>query len=459
MDNRVTVARALVRQWKDLTKDSIPSDVWHHGVMHIIDACGVGLAASSLEQGLPYARYAKSLGEGPASLLNGMRSCAMADAALINGGLIHSLEFDDTHTSSIVHGSAVLLPAALAVAQQVEAQPAQMVTAYIKAYEVLIRIGLAGEGGFQKHGFQITSVAGTLVTALLACDLMGADEDTCVYAIGIALSQSSGVFEFLSNGSTVKSFHPGWSAHAGLVAASMACAGLQGPETALEGTRGLYQAFTKDSQAASRFALLMDNFGSHWHVRDLAIKLVPSCHYLHGFVEAAGEAMEQVGNPNLIDHIEFEIAEATAPIVCEPWDLKQNPQTGHAIRWSLPVIVALRILEGKVDLDSFLNPPSAAVRFLAERMTWTKLEPHFFPQRFEAKMNVHLTDKRKVQIYKSDVLGNASRPASDEMILQKFRSNAARILSGSHVETLLDFWLSSDHAKNFQSLKRVLSAK
>ena len=459
MEKPVTLSRVLVRQWKALRKDSIPPDVWHHAVMHLIDACGVGLAASLSEQGHPYAAYAKNCAKGSASLLNGMGSCAMADAALINGGLIHSLEYDDTHTASIVHGSAVLMPAALAVAQETGAQPYEMITVYIKAYEILIRIGLAGEGSFQRNGFQITSVAGTLVTALLACDLMGANEDQCVHAIGIALSQSSGVFEFLTNGSTVKSFHPGWAAHSGLIAAAMACAGLQGPETAIEGMRGLYQAFARDSEAAHRLSSHMQDFGSRWHMRDLAIKLVPSCHYLHGFVEAAGEAMEQIKYLELIDHIELQIAEATAPIVCEPWDIKLNPQTGHAIRWSLPIIVSLRMVEGKVDLDSFLRPPSAEVSALASRMTWSKLDPHSFPQRFETRIRVHLTDKRIVEIYKSDVLGNASRPASDEMIIEKFRINAGRALNDNQVEDVLQFWLKADQAQNFMAFQQALTSQ
>jgi 2-methylcitrate dehydratase PrpD len=456
MGEAMTLSRSLVRRWKALSLAAIPDDVCHHAVMHIIDACGVGVAASSLEQGLPYARYAEGLGAGPASLLNGMGGCALAEAALINGGLIHSLEYDDTHTASIVHGSAVLLPAALAAAQGVAATPQQMVAAYIKAYEVLIRMGIASRGGFQKHGFQITSVAGALVSALLACDLMGGDEETCVHAIGIALSQSSGVFEFLTNGSTVKSFHPGWSAHAGIIAARMACAGLQGPETAIEGTRGLYQAFMRDGDAAPRFAQMLQDFGREWHTRSLAIKFVPSCHYLHGFVEAAAEVMDSIDDVTMIDRIHVRIADATASIVCEPWSLKQNPQTGHAIRWSLPVIVALRMIEGRVDLDSFIHPPSQAVLDLAARIDWSALSPHHFPERFEAAMTVVLKDGRVLETYRPDVLGNASRPANDTMILEKFTANAGRTLSLQQSEAIVDFWMNYKKVFDFSALSRAL---
>ena len=457
MSQTVTLSRALVRQWKALSWSALPADVRHQGMRHVIDAIGVGLAASAMPQGAPYARYAQGLAAGPSLLLNGMGGKAMADAALLNGGLIHSLEYDDTHTASIVHGSAVLCATSLAVAQAQNLSPVAMLCATIKAYEILIRMGLAGQGGFQKHGFQITSVAGTLVAALLACDLMGGDEEACVHAIGIALSQSSGVFEFLTNGSTVKSFHPGWAAHAGVVAATMACAGLKGPETAIEGTRGLYQAFARDTEAASRLSRLMDDFGSVWHISALAVKLVPSCHYLHGFVEIADEVMQVVGDPARIQWIDLQIAEATAPIVCEPWADKQNPPTGHAIRWSLPVLVAMKLIEGEVGLQSFVEPPSAPVLALAQKMSWSKLDPHHFPTRFEARMLVTLVDGQQITAYRPDVWGNASRPVGDDVLFDKFRTNARHAVSDAQVENILKFWLSYDTAEDFKALSDAMT--
>ena len=148
---------------------------------------------------------------------------------MINGGLIHSLEFDDTHTASIAHGSAVLAAGALAVAEAQKASGAALLGAYARGWEVLIRFGLAAPNGFHAKGFMSTSVTGTLAVALLAAQLMRLDEDRTLAAIGIALSQASGVMEFLTNGSSVKSLHPGWAAHGGVVAAMLARAGMTGP--------------------------------------------------------------------------------------------------------------------------------------------------------------------------------------------------------------------------------------
>ncbi len=452
------LARQLVRRWRALDGALVPADVRAFAALHCLDAMGVGIAAASLEQGQPYARYTQQAAAGPVSALNGIKALDAADAALVNGGLIHSLEYDDTHTESIVHGSAVLLPAALAVAQSVGASPAAMLLAYIKGYECLIRIGLAAQGGFQRHGFQITSVAGTLITALMACDLTGADEDQCVDAMGIALSQSSGVFEFLSNGSSVKSMHPGWSAHAGVVAARLAMAGLQGPQTSLEGQRGLFMAFARDPDAAARLQTHLADFGSQWHLRDVAFKLVPSCHYLHSFVEAAGELADAIGDVSQIERIHLKIAEGAAPIVCEPWEGKQNPATGHAIRWSLPVITAARFVEGKVDLDTFARSPSQPVLDLAARTTWEPMQPNRFPRYFEADVHCVLKDGRVLSLAKDDVLGNASRPVSAQKVLDKFHANAARSLAPVMADRITGFWLNIDEQSGFGGLADSLMA-
>lgn len=452
----MTLSRSIVRRWMEVSKVSAPAQVRMAARLHLLDATGVGLAATALDQGVAYARFAPTA-DGPVSLLTGSRSVSAADAALVNGGLIHSLEFDDTHTASIVHGSAVLAPAALAVAQSCGASPEKAFGAYLIGYEMLIRIGLASKGGFQSHGFQVTSVAGTLIAALIACDLMEASEDERVNAVGIALSQASGVFEFLSNGSSVKSLHPGWAAHAGIIAARLATCGMTGPETAIEGSRGLFCAFARDEAASERLQGQLADLGARWHMADVAFKFLPCCHYLHPFVEAAGEIARDLPDTAAIDAMVMRIAPGAAPIVCEPWSAKQAPPDGHAARWSLPVAVAARMVEGKLDLDSFRQRAGPAVLALASRCRWEALEPNLFPQAFEAEITCHLRDGRVLSARIEDVFGNASRPASQADVLAKFRANAERALSRTAIAALEEFYLSPAEADGFHAFAAALS--
>jgi len=447
----VTLLRQLVRAWRRQGACTLPTAVAWVARMHMLDALGVGLAASTLQAGAAWPRYAATLPPGPATLLGGTAGAPAADAALVNGGLMHSLEYDDTHTGSIVHGSAVLAAAALAAGEHNASSGSAMLCAYVLGWEVLIRLGLAAPGAFQARSFQITSVAGAPVAALIAAALTGLDEDASVNAAGIALSQSSGVFEFLSNGSSVKSLHPGWAAHAGLDAAALAKAGLTGPETAIEGPHGLFRAFAGDGGAAARFAVLLENLGTRWHLPDAAFKLLPCCHYLHPFVEAAG----QLAMPaDAIESILLRGPAGAAPIICEPWAAKQTPPTPHAARWSLPVVVAARLAEGQVDLDTFERSLNPATLALAARIRWEPLPADHFPDRFEAELLLRSRDGAEHRVFVADAYGNRSRPAGEADIRAKARGNAGRVLRRvARLEQQID---SLDTAANLAGLTAAL---
>jgi 2-methylcitrate dehydratase PrpD len=96
-----------------------------------------------------------------------------SEAALINGTLIHSIEFDDTHTGSVMHGSSALAPAVLAAAQQSGADGKTMLNGFVAGWETIIRMGLAAPSGFQRNGFQGTSIAGTIAGAVAVGSTQG----------------------------------------------------------------------------------------------------------------------------------------------------------------------------------------------------------------------------------------------------------------------------------------------
>src|SRR5690606_32713052 len=105
---------------RDLTLQAIPQDVQMLGRLHVADAIGVGLAASNVPSHREFmTRLLIQCPRGGTSTILGAKESVGADtAALLNGTSIHSLEYDDTHMRSIVHGSAVIVPPILAVAQE-----------------------------------------------------------------------------------------------------------------------------------------------------------------------------------------------------------------------------------------------------------------------------------------------------------------------------------------------------
>jgi 2-methylcitrate dehydratase PrpD len=414
----VTLARNLVRALRATAREPLPERVRAAARLHLLDAIGVGLAAAGSSIGLPYKKiFFQVNASGPATVFGQAGGASAADAALINGGLIHSLEYDDTHTASIAHGSSVIAAAALAAGEAAGAGGDALLGAYARGWEVLIRFGLASPGRFQMRGFQVTSVGGALAAALVCSELQGLDENESVAALGISLSQASGVLEFLTNGSSVKSLHPGWAAHAGIVAALLARAGMTGPETSLEGRFGLFRQFAGDDHASEVFSESIRNLGEAWHLPDAAFKFYPCCHYLHPFIEAAGKLSEVVETKE-IKNLLCRVPAGAAPVICEPWAAKQAPETPHAARWSLPIAVAARIVEGKVDLGTFERPAAPAVLALAQRISWEPLPGARFPERFEAEI---ACGPHTIRI--DDVYGNVTRPATEHAVREKFLAN------------------------------------
>ena len=170
--------------------------------LHLLDAIGVGLAASASPAGKALGTFARDLPRRAASVFGRAQGARAADAALVNGGLIHSLEFDDTHMASIVHGSAVLASTVLAMAENSVLHRARGCSAPMCVVgSCWCVLDLPHPANFRSRGFQVTSTAGALVAAAIAAELSELDEDQSINAVGIALSQASGVFEFLSNGS------------------------------------------------------------------------------------------------------------------------------------------------------------------------------------------------------------------------------------------------------------------
>src|SRR5690606_18441714 len=132
-------------------------------------------------------------------------------AAMVNGILIHGLDFDDTHLASIVHPSAACLPCTLSLGESLGVSGKTLLTAYAAGMETAIRIGLAVKGGFHHVGFHATGIVGHFSSAVSAAKLLGLDAESIMAAQGIAASTAAGVQVFLEEGAWTKRFHPGWA--------------------------------------------------------------------------------------------------------------------------------------------------------------------------------------------------------------------------------------------------------
>ncbi len=403
----------------------VPPTVMESARLHFLDALGVGAlgARRGPLQGL--SRLADGHGTGPSSVLGSGAASPAPVAALVNGSYMHSLEFDDTHVASVMHGSATLAAAALAVAQESGADGATMLSAYVLGWELLIRMGLASPGTLQARGFQTTSAAGPFAAALVSTLIRGDEPQVAVDALGIAGSQPGGTFAFLADGDTVKAGQPAWAAHSGLWAAELARAGMSGPARVLEGRTGFFALYADDEGADERLRLELQDLGVRWHLTDAAFKLIPCCHFIHPFVEALEVLLDDGLEADQIAAVHCHVPRGAVPIIADPWSARQAPRTPHDARWSLPYVLAGRAVDGRVDLDLFTRPVGGATLDLSQRITHEVWDDSGFPARFPARLRVTTTDGRVLDSAVDDVLGGAGRPVAPAAVLAKARANLA----------------------------------
>src|SRR5262245_9474660 len=218
----VSAARRLARFIRGLSLGAIPPVVVDRATLLALDTLGSCLASSTMDFGRAVTATAAGLGGGPESTILGTSTRVGAPNALLaNGTLAHGLDFDDTREDAIVHTGCVAVTTALAVAAAVNASGAAALEALIGGVEVMCRVGLTVPGKFHARSFHPTSLTGSFAAAAVAGKLYGLGEDELVHAFGICGSQASGIIEYLADGSWTKRLHPGWAAHAGVIAARL----------------------------------------------------------------------------------------------------------------------------------------------------------------------------------------------------------------------------------------------
>ena len=90
---------------------------------------------------------------GPGRILLKWAEGRQGDAgrrALLRGGLMHILEVDDLHRGSVTHPGCVVIPAALALAEETGADGPTLLRAILKGFEAVCRVGMAVVRGISR---------------------------------------------------------------------------------------------------------------------------------------------------------------------------------------------------------------------------------------------------------------------------------------------------------------------
>ncbi|MEQ8195004.1 MAG: MmgE/PrpD family protein, partial [Rhodospirillales bacterium] len=283
-------------------------------------------------------------------------------AAWINGAAAHAMDYDDV--SMLGHPSAVMVPAILAEAEELNATGKDMVAAYVAGFEVWGELVFRERGSHRNGGWHPTGVFGSLAAAAACCVLRKLNPEQTRNALGIAASQSSGL---MSNfGSMVKPFHAGHAAFAGVMAARYANAGMEASEDALEHPQGFLRAVSETGDTDRESPADM---GRDWHIlkRKLSIKRYPLCYGVHRIIDATlGLTEKEDLKPDQIEHVVAHVGKVQDTMVRH-----KRPVTALQAKFSVEFAVASGIAARRVGLrelsDDFVN--QAEIQNLIKRVS------------------------------------------------------------------------------------------
>ena len=434
-----TPAQRLASFSASLSLADVPADVADAAKLHALDVLGCGLAAHALDT-FPAAReaLAEEGGAGPATAIGVRDGLTARDAAFVNGVACHSLDFDDTHPGAVAHISTVVVPAALAVGEQVSATGEEVLASIVAGNEVAIRIGMASGEAFHAKGFHPTAIAGIFGAAAAAARLRGLDAETTVQSLGIAGSLASGILEFLGDGSSTKRLHAGMAASGGVTAVALAAHGATGPRTVLEGRFGLYRAHLGDEAQVDIDAQLAD-LGARWETPRIAFKPYPACHYLHASLDATIQAMTEEGlEPGDVVDLVVVSPPAGVSMVLEPAANKARPRSEYEAKFSLPYSVATYLTHGRVDVSSYTDEAIGDEDVLAVAGTIRYEVADFATagRAFPGGARIRTKDGREIERTLLYQRGDPENPMTADEVVGKFQTNAALALAPDGVEAL-----------------------
>ena len=377
-----------------------------------------------------------------------------AGAAFLNGALGHSLDFDDTHAASSLHPGAPVIPAALAAGEMVGASGADVLAAIVAGYEVVIRVALALPAkAHYNRGFHPTATCGAFGAAAAASRVFGLDAAGVASALGIALSQAAGSLQFLANGAWTKRFQVGWSAMAGLAAATLAREGFKGAAEALEGRHGFLRAYAPDP----RPELALDGLGERFELMRTAVKPYPSCRYGHACIDAALAIRAEPGfDPALVEEGVLGLPRAGMLLVGEPAASKSDPRNVVDGQFSGPFVVAAALLTGRMDWDSYALLDDPVLRPMLPKLRCEHDEAA--EREFPANMAGRLTLRAGGRTFGRFVAVPRGEPdnfLTEGELRAKFNRLAAPVLGEARTAQLAERILSLDTLPDIATLMRL----
>ena len=423
--------------------------------MCLLDTIGCALWGSTTDWGRIVNDFVKSQqGVREATLWATDFVGPAVNVVLGNGTMSHSFDFDDYHMTKL-HPGAVVVPAALAIGEKERIDGKRLMVAMIAGYETMIHIsdGL-NPGASRVKGWHLTGTCGTFAAAAAVGNIWRLDTTTMASALGMAGTQSSGLWAFTADGSFSKRFHPGRASQSGIIATDLAQRGYHGPTQILEAEDGgFFNATSYDFDLSK----VLENLGTRFETENIILKPYPACGSLHSSIDGALILMRE--NRIQIEEIE-KVNVYNSEVVNLQCGFDYAPLGPLQAQMSLKYCVARAIFDGKLTVAQFqkekLSEP--AVLDLVKRVHFVKDDEinRIYPRAFPSIVEIVLNDGQTYKVRVDSQTGSTGNPMSREEIINKFKTQAADIIPEEKADAVIDLILHLEQVEDVSKLADLL---
>jgi len=352
----------LCQHISQTTFEDLGQDVVDAATRSLLDGIGVMLAASGIGDGCDaFAELVLSdAGAGRSTVLGYRARVPAANAALANGAFSHAVDFEDAFDTAPSHPNAQVLPAVLAIAEDLDVSGQALVTAVAVGCDITCRLGLAAWPAINDRGWYAPPLFGAIGATAACANLLKLDARQTADALSLVIMQNAASGEIKSNPeSTIRAIRDSFPAQAAVRSAQLAARGIRGFDLPLEGTRGFFATFAGND--FDRDALT-GGLGRDFAGPRVSFKPWPSCRSTHAYIEAALALRPDVPHGDIV-RIELDGAPVNL-MLAEPKETKRAPQTAIDAKFSMMFTVAAALVRGKVDLDTFTTAGLADAEIL-----------------------------------------------------------------------------------------------
>lgn len=378
----------------------------------------------------------------------------VVQAAFVNSCFAHAQDFDDAHQEAQTHPSSVIIPAAMAISEMLNKSGLETLKAIALGIEVMLRLSCSICPACIEGGHHTPPTTGPFGAAIACGLLLGLNQKELTNALGICGSYSGGLMEYTISGGSTKRIHTALGARAGLEAALLAKEGITGPNTIIEGNKGVWAIFGRKRSYPER---LFDKIDKHYMLLTLLFKPYNCCFFIHPAIQG----FLTLCHDHSITEEDIEIVHVglSAFSVSHAGQIT-IPTDALGAQFSTSFTLALSLIKGPPEMHSYhqQNLTDANILNLAKRIKIEKDKQADaeFPKHNGCYITITTKNKTQFSIRIQHPKGSPKDLMTLDEIKMKYLKNSTPIIGEVAAQALCEQLLDFDKLCSVQEFMRYI---